>query len=152
MISCYCGRLRSHKFFYFILFYFIYCFTFIFLYLFIYLFCCSLCVSVCSFVCSDSLLYTFFSFFLFYMVFIHVIVHVNLIQFLVRRAVCYRLLGNSTQSKSKFHHQTCSKLTSSLRRHRVSWQHQLNVVQYLARGSLGTRALSAYVRCSIIFP
>ena len=39
--------------------------------------------------------------------------HVNPIHFLARRAVGLRLLGNSTQSKSKFHHQTYSKLTST---------------------------------------
>ena len=39
--------------------------------------------------------------------------HVNPIYFLARRAECYWFLVNSTQSKSKFPHQTCSKLTST---------------------------------------
>ena len=39
--------------------------------------------------------------------------HVNPIHFLARRAVYQWLLGDSTQSKSKFHHQTYSKLTST---------------------------------------
>ena len=39
--------------------------------------------------------------------------HVNPIHFLARRAVCQQLFGDSTQSKSKFHHQTYSKLTST---------------------------------------
>ena len=67
--------------------------------------------------------------------------HVNPIHFLARRAVCKRLLGDSTQSKSKFHHQTYSKLYlyDAILVHRVSWQRQSNVIRYLACGSLGTR-------------
>ena len=57
----------------------------------------------------------------------------------------------STQSKSRFHHQTCSKLTSTAPfSHTVSWQRLLNVIRYPARGSHGTRARtpSTHVRRS----
>ena len=58
--------------------------------------------------------------------------HVNPIHFLARRAACERLLGNSTQSKSKFHHQTCSKLASTTPfSYSVSWQRQFNVIRNL---------------------
>ena len=40
--------------------------------------------------------------------------HVNLIHFLACSAVFLQLRGNSTLSKSKFHHQTCSKFTSTM--------------------------------------